>query len=67
MGAPYGSPPSADYNTFAVLSPIFGVVVPPAGVVLARMEPTRWGSLLIGAAAVVVPVLILRLGQIWNA
>ena len=23
MGAPYGAPPSADYNTFAVLSPIF--------------------------------------------
>jgi hypothetical protein len=42
------------------------VLLPPAGVVLARMEPTRWGSLLLGAAALVVPVLILRLGQIWN-
>jgi hypothetical protein len=42
------------------------VLLPPAGGVLARMEPTRWGSLLIGAAAVIVPVLILRLGQIWN-
>jgi hypothetical protein len=43
------------------------VLLPPAGIVLARMEPTRWGSLLIGVAAVLVPVLILRLGQIWNA
>ncbi|GAA3451134.1 MULTISPECIES: hypothetical protein [Dactylosporangium] len=43
------------------------VLLPPAGIVLARMEPTRWGSFLIGAAAVLVPVLILRLGQIWNA
>lgn len=42
------------------------VLLPPAGGVLARMEPTRWGSLLIGVAAVIVPVLILRLGQIWN-
>jgi hypothetical protein len=42
------------------------VLLPPAGLVLARMEPTRWGSLLIGAAAFIVPVLILRLGQIWN-
>jgi hypothetical protein len=41
-------------------------LLPPAGAVLARMEPTRWGSLLIGAAAVIVPVLVLRLGQIWN-
>jgi hypothetical protein len=41
-------------------------LLPPAGIALARMEPTKWGSLLIGAAAVIVPVLILRLGQIWN-
>ena len=33
----YGAPPSADYNTFAVLSPIFAVVVPPAGVVLGHL------------------------------
>ncbi|MET7403252.1 hypothetical protein ABZS66_58225 [Dactylosporangium sp. NPDC005572] len=39
---------------------------PPAAAVLARMEPTRWGSLIIGAAAVIVPVLILRLGQIYG-
>ena len=42
-------------------------LLPPAGAVLARMEPTRWGSALIGAAAVIVPVLILRLQQIWSA
>ncbi len=37
IGPPYGPPPSADYNTFAVLSPIFAVVVPPAGVVLGHL------------------------------
>lgn len=46
-GAGYGAPPSgggpyppaqkSDYNTFAVLSPIFGVVVPPAGVALGHL------------------------------
>lgn len=40
-GAPTGSrpptPPKADYNTFAVLSPVFAVVVPPAGVALGHL------------------------------
>ncbi len=37
MGPPYRRSPPADYNTFAVLSPIFAVVVPPAGVVLGHL------------------------------
>ena len=37
IGPPYGAPPSAEYNTFAVLSPIFAVVVPPAGVALGHL------------------------------
>jgi xanthosine utilization system XapX-like protein len=45
---------------------LMAALLPPAGAVLARMEPTRWGTLLIGTAAVLVPVLVLRLGQIWN-
>ena len=36
-GLGYGATPSPDYNTFAVLSPIFAVVVPPAGVVLGHL------------------------------
>lgn len=42
------------------------LLLPPAGAVLARMEPTRWGSGLIGAAAVIVPVLLLRMLQVWD-
>jgi hypothetical protein len=42
------------------------LLLPPAGYVLARMEPTRWGSGLIGAAAIVVPVLLLRMQQVWS-
>jgi hypothetical protein len=30
------------------------------------MEPTRWGSGLIGAAMVIVPVLLLRMQQVWG-
>jgi hypothetical protein len=36
----------------------------PAGVIMARMEPTRWGSAIIAGAALVVPVLIVRLQQL---
>jgi len=36
----------------------------PTAVVLARMEPTRWGSLILGVACLVLPVLVLRLQQI---
>jgi hypothetical protein len=36
----------------------------PTAFVLARMEPTRWGSLILGIACLVLPVLVLRLQQI---
>ncbi|WP_344169062.1 hypothetical protein [Pilimelia columellifera] len=36
----------------------------PTAVVLARMEPTRWGSAIIGGAALILPVLVLRLQQV---
>jgi hypothetical protein len=38
----------------------------PAGVALARMEPTKWGAVIAGAAALVVAVLTLRLQQTWT-
>jgi hypothetical protein len=38
----------------------------PAAAVLARMEPTRWGSGIIAAGGLVVAPLILRLLQIWG-
>jgi pheromone shutdown protein TraB len=36
----------------------------PTGWVLARMEPTRWGTAILGVACLVLPVLVLRLQQI---
>src|SRR4029079_8904644 len=37
IGPPYGATQPTYYNTLAVLSPIFAVVVPPAGVVLGHL------------------------------
>ncbi|MEV4641612.1 hypothetical protein AB0J80_30135 [Actinoplanes sp. NPDC049548] len=36
----------------------------PTAVYLARLEPTRWGTLILGVACLVLPVLVLRLQQI---
>jgi hypothetical protein len=41
-------------------------LIPPLAGVLARMEPTRWGSLIALIGCLVVPVLILRINQIWT-
>ena len=57
-----GSRP-AEWETFAGYL-ITTVCFPPTAFVLARMEPTRWGNLILGVACLVMPVLILRLQQI---
>jgi hypothetical protein len=44
---------------------LFAVAVPPVAAVLGKMEPTRFGSALVGIAGVVLAVLILRLQQVW--
>ncbi len=38
----------------------------PTGLSLARMEPTRWGSVIAGGAALTVAVLTLRSLQVWE-
>jgi hypothetical protein len=38
----------------------------PAGLMLARSEPTRWGSVIAGGSAVTVAALTLRLLQVWT-
>ncbi|MGA9749888.1 MAG: hypothetical protein WBQ50_20740 [Nocardioides sp.] len=43
------------------------VVVPPAVVLWALFEPGRWGTGVLLVGAVLVPVLVLRLDQIWTA
>ncbi len=57
-----GSRP-AETETFAGYL-ITTVSFMPTAWVLARMEPTRWGTLILGVACLVLPVLVLRLQQI---
>lgn len=54
----------ADPVTFVGYS-VTALLLPPAAWVLARLEPTRYGSLIVGVAALIVPVLILRMCQVW--
>jgi hypothetical protein len=56
----------AEYLTFVGYLVMTALIL-PAGVILARMEPTRWGAAIIAGAAVVLPVLVLRLHQLWPA
>ena len=41
------------------------LAIPVAGWALARMEPSRWGSVIIAAAGVVEAILVVRLQQVW--
>lgn len=43
------------------------LALPPVAIALARLEPTRWGSVILTVAMLVMPVLVARLGQIWEA
>ncbi|MFC4067676.1 hypothetical protein [Actinoplanes subglobosus] len=53
----------ADTATFAgYLITTIGLV--PTAAILAKMEPTRWGSLILGIGCLILPVLVLRLQQI---
>jgi hypothetical protein len=42
------------------------LVIPPAGLALARMEPTKWGSVIIVALGLVEAILVVRLQQVWT-
>jgi hypothetical protein len=53
------------YVTFIGYLIAFFLVLPLAGL-LAWMEPTRWGALILTIGALVVPVLVLRLDQLWS-
>jgi hypothetical protein len=57
-----GSQPSETTTFIGYL--ITTIAFAPVAFVLARMEPTRWGNLILGVACLVLPVLVLRLEQI---
>jgi hypothetical protein len=42
------------------------VCLPPLGALLAKLEPTRWGCVIVLVVCLTVPVLVLRLHQTWQ-
>jgi hypothetical protein len=42
------------------------VLIPPLAALLAWSERTRWGSVIIAVAGLVVPVMVVRLQQVWH-
>ena len=52
------------YVTFVGYLIAFLLVLPLAGA-LTRAEPTRWGAAIMVVGALVVPVLVVRLDQLW--
>jgi hypothetical protein len=58
-----GAHPRA-YATFLGYLVAFLIVLPLAGG-LARLEPTRWGAVIVGVGALVVPVLLVRINTLW--
>lgn len=54
----------AEFVTFIGYLVMTALIV-PAGVGLSLLEPSRWGAAIIAGAAVVLPVLVLRLQQLW--
>lgn len=54
----------ADLTTFIGYLVVAALIV-PGGIVLSVMERSRWGAALIAAACLILPVLVLRLQQVW--
>jgi hypothetical protein len=45
---------------------VTAVILEPAAIYLARLEPTKWGSVILATGALVLGPLFLRLLQIWG-
>jgi hypothetical protein len=54
-----------EYATFVGYLVAFPLIL-PLGTLLARLEPTRWGSVVAAGACLVDAVLVLRLHQVWT-
>jgi hypothetical protein len=65
IGKLFGGAKPAEYATFIGYLACL-VLVPGAGWALARLEPTRWGTVIIAIATAVEAVLVLRLQQLWT-
>lgn len=41
-------------------------MIMPVGLVWALAEKSRWGTVVLGISALVIPVMVIRLDQVWN-
>jgi hypothetical protein len=42
------------------------LLIPPLAALLGASERTRWGSVIVAVACLVVPVMVVRLQQVWH-
>ena len=61
-----GSPPDGNALEFGVYA-VSVLLVPPATIVWALIDRTRWSTVVLGAGAFTVAVMIYRMYQIWFA
>lgn len=61
-----GSPPDGNALEFGVYA-VSVLLVPPAAIVWALVDRTKWSSVVLGAGAFTVAVMVYRMYQIWFA
>ncbi|WJX99217.1 hypothetical protein ACRQ4C_09965 [Curtobacterium sp. SP.BCp] len=61
-----GSPPQGNALEFGVYA-VSVLLVPPAAIVWALIDRTRWSTVVLGAGAFTVAVMVYRMYQIWFA
>jgi hypothetical protein len=61
-----GNPPRGNALEFGVYA-VSVLLVPPAAIVWALIDRTRWSTVVLGAGAFTVAVMVYRMQQIWFA
>jgi len=60
-----GNPPTGNLGEFWVYLGT-ACLIPPAAIVWALTERTRWSTVVLGVAALAIAVMTYRMNQIWN-
>lgn len=64
--APFaGNPPSGDLLEFWVYL-VSAVLIPPAAVIWALIERSRWSTVVMGVAAFAIAIMVWRMNVIWT-
>jgi len=64
--APFvGNPPSGDLLEFWVYL-VSAVLIPPAAVIWALIERSRWSTVIMGVAAFAIAIMVWRMNVIWT-